>query len=37
MLHPSEDKGKGQTPALYAMSMAFIEAGTAANRGDAPQ
>jgi pimeloyl-ACP methyl ester carboxylesterase len=37
MLHPSEDKGKGQTPALYAMSMAFFENGTAVNRGDLPK
>lgn len=37
MLHPSEDKGKGQTPELYAMTMRVIDGNETINRGELPQ
>ncbi|MNT90784.1 hypothetical protein D3C72_2317710 [compost metagenome] len=36
MLHPSEDKGKGHTPALYDMTMRVLT-GEVFNRGELPQ
>jgi pimeloyl-ACP methyl ester carboxylesterase len=36
MLHPDEDKGKGQTPALYDMTLRFLN-GEVINRGEAPR
>lgn len=33
MLHPSEDKGKGHTPALYDMTVQFVENQQPINRG----
>ena len=32
MLHPAEDKGKGHTPALYDMTVQFVETLTPVNR-----
>ena len=37
MIHPVEDKGKGHTPALYDMTMRFLESGEVTNRGALPQ
>jgi esterase/lipase len=34
MVHPMEDKGKGQTPALYNMSLKFLDSGKPINRND---
>jgi hypothetical protein len=32
MVHPQEDKGKGQTPELYRMTLQFLNTGTPINR-----
>lgn len=32
MLHPMEDRGRGHTPALYEMTMKFLETGRVSNR-----
>jgi pimeloyl-ACP methyl ester carboxylesterase len=37
MLHPSEDQGKGQTPALYDMTMRVLDGNETINRGDLPK
>lgn len=34
MVHPMEDKGHGQCPKLYAMTLQFLDGGTRQNRGD---
>lgn len=34
MVHPREDKGHGQTPALYAMTLRFLETGVPLDRGE---
>ncbi|MDB5099349.1 MAG: alpha/beta hydrolase [Cyanobacteria bacterium RYN_339] len=32
MVHPQEDKGKGQTPELYKLTMQFLDSGKVINR-----
>jgi pimeloyl-ACP methyl ester carboxylesterase len=36
MVHPMEDKGRGQTPKLYEMTMDFLDRAEPANRGIEP-
>ncbi|MDB5099348.1 MAG: hypothetical protein JWM80_3769 [Cyanobacteria bacterium RYN_339] len=37
MVHPMEDKGKGQCPKLYELTMRFLETDELQNRGELPR